>query len=306
MRKAVVALGGNALEDPLKGSNFDPERLKVAASAVDTVLQAGYSVAVTHGNGPQAGELLQALLLSGNPLATRLDIVVAMTQAQIGYALSQEIENLTKKRAYVVCTRVLVSSKDSAFQRPTKPIGKYYTEAEAKKLQSLGVNFKRFDVKGSTLYRQVVPSPEPLEIVEGELIFRMLEQGLLVVSCGGGGIPVVLEDGSFKGVNAVIDKDLASAKLAESINADLLLILTSVDYVFENYGKPNQRALTKLATREARKMLESGVFEEGSIAPKVLACTRFVEKTGKTAIITSLERVKEGLNGEVGTHFFKG
>jgi carbamate kinase len=301
VRKVVVALGGNAIEDPAGNTGIDFSRVTRTASVINRLSQQGYLVAVTHGNGPQVGEILRFFLKEKHPLSSSLDVMGAMTQGEIGYVLCQAIQNATGKTCVVVNTRVLVSAADESFAEPTKPIGRYLTETEAEELRRLGYRVKSFLVNGSTVFRQVVPSPRPLSVLEKDVIRNLVEAGTIVVACGGGGVPVVIQDGKIVGVNAVVDKDRASAKLASAISADLLIILTDVESVMIDYGKPTQRPVSKLTVEEAEQLIRKQYFPEGSMGPKVEACTEFVKQSNGKAIITSPEKIDDALSGLAGT-----
>jgi len=296
----VVALGGNTLLG-VHGLGSIDEQLEVIARTARQIagaIQAGYDVVLTHGNGPQVGNLLlQQEGVSETP-ELPLDVLVAETQAQIGYLLQQALDNeLTDSPDFItVVTQVIVDPDDPAFQNPTKPIGPFYTESEAAE--------KSFETRrvatGDRPYRRVVPSPEPVEIVEGEELTRLVERGNLVITAGGGGIPVV-RDGALRGVEAVVDKDKASQLLASELDADTLVILTDVEFAYVNYDTPDQRPLCRPSPEELRAHLDAGEFGEGSMQPKVEACVRFIEQSGERAVITSPEYLMDALAGETGT-----
>ena len=296
----VVALGGNTLLGAHGLGSID-EQLEIIARTARQIagaIQAGYDVVLTHGNGPQVGNLLlQQEGVSETP-ELPLDVLVAETQAQIGYLLQQALDNeLTDSPDFItVVTQVIVDPDDPAFQHPTKPIGPFYTEAEAAE--------KPFETRhvstGDRPYRRVVPSPEPVELVEGEEITRLVERGNLVITAGGGGVPVVRDDG-LRGVEAVVDKDRASQLLASKLGADTLVILTDVEFAYVNYDTPDQRPLCRLSPEELRAHLDAGEFGEGSMQPKVEACVRFIEQSGERAVITSPEYLMDALAGETGT-----
>jgi carbamate kinase len=300
-RVAVVALGGNAIEDPSGGGKPDAARIMFTAQIVGFLLGEGYSVVVTHGNGPQVGELQAALLKVGSPLASRLDLLVAMTQGEIGQLLAESIRSVTRAECVVVLTSVVVSKDDPAFSKPTKPIGRYLDEVESAALARQGLSVRELHVDGHRVYRQVVPSPSPIDVVELQAIRVLLEQGSVVIACGGGGIPVIRVNGGFTGVNAVIDKDLASGLLAEKLGATFFIILTSVDAVMMDYGRPSQRPIPRLSVSQAERLLSEGAFEEGSMAPKVLACAKYTRATKNDSLITSPERLRDALKGFAGT-----
>ena len=306
MKTIVVALGGNAL------GNTPEEQLKLvkntAKSIVDLVSE-GYNVVVSHGNGPQVGMINLAFAVShengsGTPIVPFPECG-AMSQGYIGYHLQQAIQselkarNINKNCASVV-TQVLVDKKDPAFNNPEKPVGMFYTKSEAKKIEKeKGYTFVEDSGRG---YRRVVPSPKPIEIVELDLIKDLLNQGNIVIASGGGGIPVVRDGDTLVGVDAVIDKDRSSSLLARKLNADALLILTTVETVSLKYNTIDQVSLRNLDISDAKKYIKAGEFAKGSMLPKVESCVEFCEynKDGK-GIITSLECAKEALLNETGT-----
>lgn len=307
----LVALGGNAIKRPEERGTAEEQfrNVRETCRQLLEVIRRGYRVVITHGNGPQAGNLLiqqeeARRIVPPQPL----DVVGAMTQGQIGYMLQQTLKNYLRAAGLevpviTVLTQVLVSREDPAFRDPSKPIGPFYTEEEAERLRrEKGYVIKKVEPSGERPYRRVVPSPDPIAIVERDAIRRMVEEGVIVIAAGGGGVPVVKEeDGSLKGVEAVIDKDLAGERLAEVVGADIFLNLTDVEKVKLNYGRPNERPIDRMTVEEAKRYLKEGHFLPGSMAPKVIACIRFLEWGGKRAIITSLEKAIEGLEGKTGT-----
>ena len=301
-RSIVVALGGNAL-----GKNPE-EQLKLvkntAKSIVDLVSE-GYNVVVSHGNGPQVGMINLAFEESKNTPYMPFAECGAMSQGYIGYHLQQAIQAELKARGInkgcaSVVTQVLVDKKDPAFNKPDKPVGSFYTKKEAEKIASeRGYTFTEDAGRG---YRRVVPSPKPIEIVELDLIKDLLDQGNIVIVSGGGGIPVVKENGTLKGVAAVIDKDRSSSLLARKLDADILLILTTVEKVSIKYNTVDQINIHNLEVSEAKKYIKNGEFAKGSMLPKVESCIDFCEyKEGGVGIITSLDCAKEAINEETGT-----
>ncbi|MHC3437035.1 carbamate kinase [Natrialbaceae archaeon A-gly3] len=268
------------------------------ARHIADVIDAGYDVVLTHGNGPQVGNRLLQQESTDETPQLPLDVLVAETQAQIGYLLQQALDNeLTGPTDFMtVVTQVVIDTDDPAFQNPTKPVGPFYTETEAAQ--------KPFETRkvsnGDWPYRRVVPSPEPVEIVEGEEITRLVEQENLVICAGGGGVPVT-HDGGLRGVEAVIDKDKVSQLLASDLGAETLVILTDVECAYVNYGEPDQQPLHRVTSQELRSHLEAGEFGEGSMQPKVEACLRFVEQGGERAVITSSDRLRDALSSEAGT-----
>ena len=307
MEKIIVALGGNALQDENIGidskTQLDVIR-KTSVYLVD-IIERGYNLVITHGNGPQVGRIIIQNELSKDTIpAMPFDVCGAMSQGMLGYyiqqAIGDELRNRNIHRAVVsLVTQVIVDREDSGFKNPTKPIGPFYSKEEAKELEKKGFTIIEDSGRG---YRRVVPSPEPQEIVEIETIKTLIKNDNIVIAVGGGGIPVIKEDNILKGVAAVIDKDLASEKLAEDIDADILIILTQVEKVALNFGNSNQRELDKVNTEDMRKYVEEGHFAAGSMLPKVLSAIRFVEsRSGRKAIITSLDMAEEALKGTAGT-----
>ena len=309
-KKIVIALGGNAL-----GNNL-PEQMvavKTTAKAIVDLVEDGNEVVVVHGNGPQVGVINNAMgefASEHKEDPTPLSVCVAMSQAYIGYdiqnALREEFLNRGGKVPPVVTvvTQVRVDKDDPAFQNPTKPIGRFMTKEEAEaEAQKRGWNIKEDAGRG---YRRVVPSPIPQRIVELSAIKAMSDAGELVICCGGGGIPVVSEGKHLAGAAAVIDKDFAAALLAESLEADMLIILTAVEKVAIRYGKPDQEWLTDLSVEEAQKYADQGEFAPGSMLPKVQAAIQFASaKKGNEAMITLLEKAREALQGKTGTKITK-
>jgi len=305
---AVVAIGGNSLIKDKEHQTVPDQFATTRETCVHiaSMIEQGWDVVITHGNGPQVGFVLLRSELASHVLHTvPLDSCGADTQGSIGYMIQQSLYNEflkrgMKKRAVTVVTQVVVDKDDPAFQNPTKPIGPFYTEEEAKRLAAeRGWTVKDDAGRG---WRRVVPSPIPREIVEQEAIKALIEQGFVVIGVGGGGIPVVRqEDGSLRGVEAVIDKDYASSLLASGIGADLFLISTAVEKVALNYGKPNQVWLNRMTLAEAKRYLAEGHFPPGSMGPKIKAIIQFLEKGGKEALITSPENIERALAGETGT-----
>ncbi len=305
-KRLVIALGGNAL------GNTPEEQLELvkgtAATIVDLV-EEGYDVVVGHGNGPQVGMINLAMEFSanngGNTPAMPFPECGAMTQGYIGYHLQQAIgrelnKRQIKKPVVSVVTQVVVDVNDPAFQKPTKPIGSFYSKEEADRIVAeKGYTFVEDAGRG---YRRVVPSPKPCEIVELDVVEKLVEDGNIVITVGGGGIPVYKDDDGYTGVAAVIDKDRASSKLALDLKADMLVILTAVDRVCINFNKPDQKELASISMEEALKYIDEGHFAPGSMLPKVEACLDYVKNTkdGK-ALITSLKRAKDALAGKTGT-----
>ena len=307
--RIVIALGGNALEEPGKKASYQLEEsnVRAACSQMLEIIEHGHQLVITHGNGPQVGYLeLQQNSVPNVPVQP-LHVLGAMTQGEIGYLIQRELGNLLrahsiKRRVVSVVTQTLVSKDDPAFSAPSKPIGPVYDEAGAAKFTAQGYVMKKVVLKGGSGFRRVVPSPEPIRIYESELISSLTETGAIVIASGGGGIPVVQNgNGELEGVDAVIDKDLSAERLAEAVGADLLLILTNVDKVSLNYGKSNEKGLESMTVSEAKKYLAEGQFAPGSMGPKVLACVRYAEWGGRPGIITSLDKAILALDGKEGT-----
>ena len=305
-KRLVIALGGNAL------GNTPIEQLalvKKTASTIVDLVEEGYDVVVGHGNGPQVGMVNLAFENSHNKVGGTPEMPFpecgAMTQGYIGYHLQQSIGRELKRRGIdrpvaTVVTQVEVDKTDPAFQNPTKPIGSFYTKEEADRIvEETGYTFVEDAGRG---YRRVVPSPKPVSIVELKTVENLVSEGCVVITVGGGGIPVVKSDGWYEGVAAVIDKDRASAKLALDLHADMLVILTAVEKVSINFNKPNQENLSELSLEDCYRYMKEGHFAKGSMLPKVESCIEYVENTENgRALITSLEKAKEALQGLTGT-----
>ena len=308
MSKIVVALGGNALgKDP----NEQLSLLENVAKIIVSLVKDGNQIVLTHGNGPQVGQILLAMDYSANGDAGTPEMPFAecgsMSQGYIGYQLQQclqdELERKKKKKdCATLITQVLVDPEDSAFQNPSKPIGIFYSKEEANKIASeKGFTFVEDAGRG---YRRVVPSPQPIDIIEKNIIKQLVENDNIVIACGGGGIPVIKTDKIelLEGVAAVIDKDRSAALLARLIDADTLLILTAVDKVCLNYNTENQIELNSISVKEALNYIEAGHFAKGSMLPKIEACIDFVKgNSSKKAIIGSLEKAQLAISGESGT-----
>lgn len=308
MKKIVIALGGNAL------GNTAIEQLKLVdetAKSIVDLIEEGNEVVIAHGNGPQVGMINLGLnyayekkIIAGEMPFPECN---AMSQGYIGYHLQNAIGNeLTKRKIKkdIACivTQVLVDENDEAFKKPTKPIGAFYEKATAEKIMSeKGFTFIEDAGRG---YRRVVASPKPVDIIEKNIVNGLVDNGTVVITVGGGGIPVIEKNSKLIGVPAVIDKDFASSKLAEIIKADALFILTAVERVCINYGKPNQKELSSMSIDECNKYISENQFAPGSMLPKVLACMEFA-KTGGTAIIADLKNAKAALKGESGTKITK-
>jgi len=305
---AVLALGGNAILR--KGDRGDVDEMwrnvYSAAKSIVEIYSRGYGIVVTHGNGPQVGAVLEWFECAKDRIPPlTMDIANAMTQGWIGYMLQQAIGNIMAERGYprrviALVNQVLVSEADSAFRDPEKLVGPYYSYQEALKISAeKGWAFKQ-DPRGG--WRRAVPSPEPLDNLEIEAISALLERGYIVIASGGGGIPVVIEAGGVvRGVEAVVDKDLASSLLAIRLGASRFIILTDVDYVYIDYGKPTSRPLRRIRTREAMEILEKGLLPRGSMAPKVRAAAAFTEATRRPSTIGHLDMAVEVFEGLSGT-----
>jgi len=305
-KKVVVALGGNAL-----GSTLAEQMAAVrnTAKAIADLTESGFDIVIAHGNGPQVGMINNAFAEYAKKDSKfpymPLSMCVAMSQAYIGYdlqnALREEYLNRgIKKDVTSIITQVVVDEKDPAFERPTKPIGPFMTEQEAEAARAMGMVVVEDSGRG---YRRVVASPKPQDIVEIETVEVLIKAGEVVIACGGGGIPVIeKEDGSIEGIAAVIDKDFAAEKLAEDIDADILMILTEVEKVSINFKKPDQHDLPSMTVDEAKKYIEEGHFAPGSMLPKIMASVKFVKNhPDRKAIITSLYKSMDALNGLTGT-----
>ncbi|GGE35328.1 carbamate kinase [Streptococcus himalayensis] len=307
-RKIVVALGGNAILSSDPSAKAQQKALEETAGHLVKLIKNGDDLIVTHGNGPQVGNLLLQHLAADsekNP-AFPLDSLVAMTEGSIGFWLQNALQNALlkegiEKEVASVVTQVVVDKKDPAFENLTKPIGPFYSEEEAKaEAERTGATFKEDSGRG---WRKVVASPQPVDIKEIETIRTLLNAGQVVVAAGGGGIPVVREeDGSLVGVEAVIDKDFASQRLAELVDADLFIVLTGVDYVYVNFNKPNQEKLERVSVAQLEEYIKEGQFAPGSMLPKVEAGIAFVNNRPEAnAVITSLENLGALIESESGT-----
>jgi len=313
MKKLVVAIGGNALAPASESADAAAQRRRIEATCarLADLVQAGHDVVLTHGNGPQVGNiLLQNEETRHLVPAMPLDVCGAESQAQIGYLLAQSLRNEFASRKIerdVVCvvTQVLVDAKDPAFANPTKPIGPYYTREDEIIVKKAKGWKMVYDQRGG--WRRVVPSPRPVDVVEKDVLRRLVGNGdgRVVIAAGGGGIPVVRRDGKFVGVEAVIDKDLAASVLARSIGWKHLVIATDVPRVALDFGKPNQRFLDRLTASEARKYLAQGEFPPGSMGPKIEAVVEFLEAGGEHAVITDLEHLGPAVEGKAGTRIEK-
>lgn len=306
-KRIVIALGGNALGDTL------PEQMKAVkttAKALCDLIEEGHQVVVVHGNGPQVGMINNAMAaLSREDAAqpnTPLSVCVAMSQAYIGYDLQNALREELRKRGFMrtpvvtVVTQVRVDPDDPAFENPSKPIGHFLSKEEAEHQAAAYGHIMKEDAGRG--YRRVVASPKPVEIVEQDAIRSLVDANKIVICCGGGGIPVVLKEDHLKGASAVIDKDFASCLLAKELDADMLIILTAVEKVAIHFGKEDEKWLSDLTVEEAQKYIEDGEFAAGSMLPKVQAAVDFASSApGRTAMITLLEKARDGIHGKTGT-----
>ncbi len=306
--RMVIALGGNAIQRPGQRGTVEEQIANIRSSldGVVAALAAGWSVVLTHGNGPQIGQmLLMVEAARGQVPELPLGICVADTEGALGYLIQQALLNRLRQEGrplgvVTIITQVVVDRNDPAFTRPTKPVGPFFRREEAE-------HFGR--ERGWTMvddagrgFRRVVASPRPLAIVEGEVIGRMLDAGIVVIAAGGGGVPVSEEpDGTLRGVDAVVDKDLASVVLARSVGAQRFVMLTGEPFVYVNYGKPTQRALPALSPREARRYLDEGQFPPGSMGPKIEAALDFLAHGGREVLITSIDGFGAATEGKTGT-----
>ena len=305
MAKVVVALGGNALG---KSPEEQLKLVKNTASSLIGLIAAGNQVVISHGNGPQVGAINLGMNFAaehGKTAAFPFPECGAMSQGYIGYHLQQSLENELHRRwmnksVATIVTQIAVDPNDPAFENPSKPVGDFYTKEQADEIaKERGYTFKEDAGRG---YRQVVPSPLPMKIMELDSIKTLIDADKLVIAGGGGGVPVIITDKGLEGVPAVIDKDRSSALLADKIDADKLIILTAVDHVYVNYGKPDEKALKTLNVAEAQKYMKEGQFAAGSMLPKIEACLSFVEgHPEREALITSLDGLDDALAGKVGT-----
>lgn len=301
--RIVIAIGGNAILNPA-GGNPEEQRMLIDKTCreIAYIIKKGHDVILTHGNGPQIGNILAMQEECSAVQPQPLDVCGAQTQGMLGYLLQQSLDNKLKetgikKQVVTILTQVMVNESCSSFQNPTKPVGLYYPEFKARKMLLHGVMMMH-DKKG---YRRVVPSPAPLEIVEMDVIEKLVSEGAVVIAAGGGGIPVIRKDGMLLGVEAVIDKDSTGCLLASSIEAETFLILTDVEKASLNYGKENQLDLGEITVSDAGRYVEEGHFGKGSMEPKVIAAMQFVSSGGKEGIITSLDKAIEALEGKAGT-----
>lgn len=306
-KRVVIALGGNALGNTL---SEQMQAVKVTAKAIVDLIEEGCEVVVVHGNGPQVGMINNAMValtrVDQNQPETPLSVCVAMSQAYIGYDLQNAFREELYDRGILnipvvtMVTQIRVDGDDPAFNNPTKPIGQFMSMEQAKNVEKEYGYIVREDAGRG--YRRMVASPKPAEIIEIDAIRLLVDSGQLVIACGGGGIPVTKNGNHLKGAGAVIDKDFASCLLAEELDADYLIILTAVEKVAINFGKPDQQWLDEINIDDVDQYIQEGQFAPGSMLPKVQAAVKFASsKSGRTALITLLEKAREGIDGETGT-----
>jgi carbamate kinase len=295
----VIALGGNSLLSAKEKFTIhnEIENVRDSCRVISQIIKAGYRVVITHGNGPQVGDMLLAQELAGERVPQMpLDVLGALTQGEIGYLIQRLLRRFLSSREIItMVTQVLVDPRDPGFRNPTKFVGPFYKSPPR---SSGGSVFRRDSDRG---YRRVVPSPEPLEIIERREIRKLVSQGFIVIACGGGGVPVFRRHGALEGAEAVIDKDLAAQKLANSLGAHMLLIITDVRRVATHFGKSLQKDLDKMTINEAEVYMMGGQFPPGSMGPKIEASMRFIRHGGRKAIITDREHALDALRGRDGT-----
>ena len=309
-KRAVIALGGNALIKPKqKGTIYEQfANTRETSKSIVKMIEAGWDIVITHGNGPQVGAILIQNEMAKHVVPSMpLGICVAESEGLIGYMIQQCLSNALKKAnidkpVVALITQVLIDENDSAFNNPSKPVGPYYTNEKALKLVKEGYPL----IKQKRGWRILVPSPDPKSVVEADIIKKLLDEGTVVIASGGGGLPVIeKEDWGLDGLEAVVDKDLSAERLAEVIDADILIILTDVENVYINYNTSKQELLGKITLKEIKKYYEENQFPAGSMGPKVLAAIRFLEAGGKKAIISNIEKGWDALHEKTGTHIMK-
>jgi len=307
---AVIALGGNALiKDNQEGTIYEQfKNTRDISKDIVKIINKGWNIVITHGNGPQVGAiLLQNDLAKDITPSMPLGVCVAESEGLIGYMIQQCLSNALKeakikKDVVTILTQVLVEKNDPSFSNPTKPIGPYYKKEEVEDIKKEGYKVKELNDG----WRIVVPSPDPKKIVEAKIIKKLLYENIIVIASGGGGMPVIKKQGwGLDGIEAVIDKDLASERLADSLNAELLMILTNVEKVYLNYNKSNQKPINKISLQEIKKNYKEGQFPEGSMGPKILAAIRFLESGGKKVIISHVDKAIDAMDEKTGTHITK-
>ncbi|HHX61487.1 MAG TPA: carbamate kinase [Epulopiscium sp.] len=307
MKTAVVAIGGNGIVQEGQKGTLEEQvyNIKKCCDPIIDLIEEGYNVVLTHGNGPQIGNALMKQERAKNIVPSYpMDACGAETQGLLGYIIKQTLENRMiernmSKKIVSITTQVLVDKNDPGFSNPTKPVGPFFNQAEKEMIeQEKGYVMKEDSGRG---YRRVVASPKPLNILEKDAIKTLSDVGFIVIAVGGGGIPVVKEGSGFKGVESVIDKDYASSLLAREIEADILIVLTGVDQVAIDFGKPSQKFLSQMTLKETKVYMAEGQFPPGSMGPKIDAAIEFVEANKKIALITSIERLKDAIIGKTGT-----
>ncbi|HAR6231201.1 TPA: carbamate kinase [Staphylococcus pseudintermedius] len=311
-KKIVIALGGNAIQTTDGSSEAQKKAIRATMQTLKPLFKTDYDIVISHGNGPQIGNLLIQQQKADSPEtpAMPLDTCGAMTQGMIGFWIETEVNRVLAevnrdRRAATVITRVEVDINDPRMAHPTKPIGPFYTEAEIEKVKNENPHsiYKEDAGRG---YRKVVPSPLPVSILEHQLISTLVENNNIIIACGGGGIPVVKKDDTYEGVEAVIDKDFASERLAQLIDADVLMILTNVENVYLNFNQPDQKQLTQIDVASLKQYACDGNFAEGSMRPKIEAAINFVENgEGRRAVITNLDKAYEAFKGKAGTQIYQ-
>jgi len=309
--KAVIALGGNALIRPGEAGTLEEQRRRISEAMAHTadLVTAGFAAVLTHGNGPMVGQLLLQMECARATVPPMpLFMCDADSEGSLGYLIQQGLVNELHRRGVergvaTVITQVVVAADDPAFNFPDKPIGPFYAAAEATRLKTeQGWHLAEDAGRG---WRRLAPSPRPLTIVEQRIIAYLLEGGIIVIAAGGGGVPVIrLPNGELRGVEAVIDKDRASAVLAGEISADLMIFLTAVEYVYVDYLQPGQRPLKRLSSAEAQQYLQDGQFATGSMGPKIESALEFLSRGGQRVLITQAEKLPEAMQGLIGTHIF--
>ncbi len=305
----LVAFGGNAiLKERQRGTAEEQfANLEVALECVADLIEEGHRVIITHGNGPQVGVLMrQGEAAAEHVPEMPLDVLVAKTQGQIGYMIQHTLINIfrtrqVKRNVVSVVTQVVVDASDPAFSDPRKRVGRFYTREEADAMMAADPDLVMKEDAGRG-WRRVVPSPEPIDVLEVDFVKEAYSRGDVVIACGGGGIPVMFSGGRYRGVEAVVDKDKASAVLAARCDVELLLILTDVEQVYRDFKEPDQEGIGYLSVEEAMDLLRAGEFSEGSMRPKIEAAVEFLGMGGERVVITSLEKVRDALDGRTGTH----
>ena len=308
-KKVIIALGGNALiKKNQKGNIYEQfANTRTISESIVKMIKENYKVVITHGNGPQVGSILLQNNAARDELPPMpLGICVAESEGLIGYMIQQCMYNelmksKIEKDVVTLITQVLVDKNDSSFSNPIKPIGPLFNKFEAKELIEDGYKVKKI----TNGWRIVVPSPDPIKIIEGDIIKKLVDEDIIIIAAGGGGMPVVNNNSKLDGVEAVVDKDLASECLAESIGADILMILTNVDRVYLNYNKSNQKGIDRINLIQLKKYYKYGHFPDGSMGPKILAAIRFLEYGGEKVIISNVDQAWESISGKIGTHIIK-